>query len=196
MKNIKKRFVVTILSAGCLVSALNAANAETPATVLSITPHEGRPAFDHKTVDLTPIFSGLEIDCASGNLRFDSFMQSVVSPDGKPPAVSSLPNEVRLALSDRRGEKVHVTDGGEYRTIILPMRSASYKGLRLSVINRWVGKRNGYAGLSLYFVDSVKTVQRVLGSIASRDEAHDQTQPELFTSVKTHGAVLSCDFSD
>jgi hypothetical protein len=63
-------------------------------------------------------------------------------------------------------------------------------------IARWIGKDNGYNGISLLFVDSPATVSKVIGKLALRKNDSEKIMPEMATEAGTTHALLICDFSN
>jgi hypothetical protein len=51
-------------------------------------------------VDLTPVFAGMEKDCASTNLQFNSAMRWLVTSNGVPPKLSAAALELRGAIAN------------------------------------------------------------------------------------------------
>lgn len=144
-------------------------------------------------VDLTPVFAGMEKDCSSTNVQFNNAMRWLVTSDGAPPKLSAAGLELRRAIANGQ---IKVKDDGEYWTITAKTLNASYRGMPLISIDRWIGKDNGYNGISLLFVDSPAVVSKVIGKVALAKNGSEKTMPEIATKTGTAHALLICDFSN
>jgi len=148
-------------------------------------------------VDLTPIFAGMEKDCGSSNVKFDAAMGWLNTKSGKPPAVAKAALELRTAIG---GAKIKMKDEGDFWTLKVVPPAASYRGLRLAGIERWVGKENGISGISLIFAEGPVAVTNAIGKIgvAKHDPnaETDKTDPQLLLQKGSARALLVCDFSD
>lgn len=147
-------------------------------------------------VDLTPIFAGMEKDCGGSNPKFDAAMDWLNTKYGRPPAVAKAAPELRAAIG---GANVKMKDKGDFWPLKVMTPAASYRGVRLAGIERWVGKENGISGILLIFAEDLIVVTKAIGKIAVAE--HDPyveveaTFPQLLVQKGSLRALLVCDFS-
>jgi hypothetical protein len=135
----------------------------------------------------------MEKNCARDNLLFQETMRWLVTDKGRAPSLDRTQNRLRAAVGSGR---IKVKDDGEYWTITVPTTNASYRGAALISIDRWIGKDNGYSGISLLFAEAPVAVAKSIGKIAARKAASETTMPEFLTKPGSTRALLVCDFSN
>ncbi|WBS00543.1 hypothetical protein OU994_19750 [Pseudoduganella sp. SL102] len=145
------------------------------------------------TLDLTPVFAGMEKDCAGSNPKFDAVLRWLTTHSGKAPATAKAGAEMRAAIGAGR---IQVKDDGDSWTLTAPVTGASYRGAAVTGIERWVGKDNGINGISLTFAGSLAAVSKSLGNMKPATGNEDPSRPQLLVEDGTARAVLMCDFSN
>lgn len=143
-------------------------------------------------VDLTPLLSGVEKDCASANRKFDTVIAWLTTQTGKAPVVAKAGPELRAAIGKA---PIKVKDDGDSWTLSMPLPNASYRGAALVGMDRWIGKDNGVNGFSLLFADSPAAVTKAIGKIRPAKANEEAIVPQLFGEKGTSRTVLMCDFS-
>ena len=150
------------------------------------------------SVNLTPVFSGMEKDCGEENPKFQAAMAWLTTQSKKAPNVAKAAKELRDGIA---GGVIKVDDGGEFWTITAPTLNASYRGVPLAAIERVAGKENGISIFTLVFTDSRAVVAKAFGKVgtngkADMDSVIEPTLPQLLAQEKTGRGMLMCAFSN
>jgi hypothetical protein len=130
-------------------------------------------------VDLTPVFKGMEKDCGNANPKFQAALGWLATHSGNPPVLAKAGAELRAAIGTGR---IKVKDDGDFWTLTVPITSASYRGIAVTGVERWLGKDNGISGISLTFATPLAAVSKSIiptkpaKGNADNDEGQNKTE--------------------
>ena len=144
------------------------------------------------SIDLTPFFNGYTDACFLSNASGRNFIRWLhpLDDEGLLGMRPALPAKFAATL----GDPVAI-NREDHWLYTVPVKSATFNGVKISAIERWSGKDNGISGFAIVFDAPATVVNAAFKRVKFTADEHD-VKAMLYFDKATGKSSLICDSSD